>query len=109
MSVNGNGSGHLHIFLRQSQFLLIYKGIRRPSQYYQIKGSMMPHMGIKTKEVCVTCSVMLLMLLVSMPEIWTLGHTRLADVSCNWMPSSVVRLSGRDTVRSPAAATQTFQ
>ncbi|TNN42838.1 hypothetical protein EYF80_046968 [Liparis tanakae] len=40
---------------------------------------------------------MLLMLLVSRPEIWTLGQTRLAGVSCRWMPSSVVRPSGRDT------------
>lgn len=50
----------------------------------------------------VTCSVMLLMLLGSMPEIWTLGHTRLVGVSCSWIPSRVVRPSGRETVRSPA-------
>ena len=41
------------------------------------------------------------MLLVSIPEIWTLGHTRLAEVSCRWIPSSVARPSDRDTVRSP--------
>lgn len=53
--------------------------------------------------VCVTCSVMLLMLLVSMPEICMLGHTRLVGVNCKWIPSRVVRPSGRETVRSPAA------
>lgn len=47
------------------------------------------------------------MLPVSMPEICTLGHTRLAGVSWRWMPSSVVRPSGRETVRSPAAETRT--
>lgn len=50
-----------------------------------------------------TWSVMLLMLLGSMPEICTLGHTRLVGVSWSWMPSRVVSPSGRDTVRSPAA------
>lgn len=52
----------------------------------------------------ITCSVMLLMLPVSMPEICTLGHTRFAGVSCRWIPSRVVKPSGRETVRSPAAA-----
>src|SRR4029434_3096998 len=52
---------------------------------------------------------MLLMLLPSIleipeiPEICTLGHTRLAGVSCRWMPSRVARPSPRDTVRSPPA------
>lgn len=58
------------------------------------------------QRVCVTWSVMLLMLLVSMPEICTLGHTRLAGVNCRWIPSRVVRPSGRETVRSPAAKAQ---
>lgn len=63
----------------------------------------LPDEAVLHERQCVTCSVMLLMLLGSRPEIWTLGHTRLVGVSCSWMPSKVVRPSGRETVRSPAA------
>lgn len=50
-----------------------------------------------------TCNVMLLILVASIPEIWTFCPTRLA-ASCNCIPSRVAKLpSVKDTVKSPPA------
>lgn len=50
-----------------------------------------------------TCNVMLLIPVASIPEIWTFCPTRLA-ASCNCIPSRVAKLpSVKDTVKSPPA------
>ena len=50
--------------------------------------------------------MMLLTVEASIPEIWTLGPTKLA-ASCSCMPSRVAKLpSVKDTVQSPPAARQ---